>query len=285
MPSTNYAYVNGRFVPENEATVSIFDRGFLYGDGVFETMRVYSGMAFRLLEHIARLVTGIDMLGIDLEETPQHLQGVCEEVVTRNKVVDGMMRIYITRGLSNVGLSGRSAARPTIVAVAQEKAFSARGMPLRVVVAGVRVDALSRLARVKSANRLPYVLAKLEAERRGADDAILLNATDHAVELTASNLFIYQEGKLITPPLTDGALPGITRSLVLMLAAQAGIDAGEASFSSGMVYRAEEAFATNSLFEISPIIGVDDRPLSGRRITGRLQEAYREHVREELQLP
>ncbi len=141
------------------------------------------------------------------------------------------------------------------------------------------------MAQIKSANRLPYVLAKLEAERRGADDAILLNWVNHAVELTASNLFVYREGKLITPRLIDGALPGITRSIILMLAAQTGIDAEEASFTLDMASRAEEAFATNSLFEISPIAMIDNQLLSGRRITGRLQESFREHVRDELLLP
>ena len=285
MPSINYAYVNGRFVPEAEATVSIFDRGFLYGDGVFDTMRVYGGKIFRLSEHVNRLVTSIDLLGIDLEETSQHLQGVCEETVTRNKVVNGMTRVFVTRGLSNVGLSGKSGARPTIVAVAQERAFSTSAAPLQVIVADTRLDGHSRLVRVKSANRLPYVLAKLEAERRGADDAILMNEAGHAVELTASNLFLYQEGKLITPPLIDGALPGITRSLVLMLAAQTGIDAQESSLTLDMTRHAEEAFATNSLFEISPIASIDNRLLDGRRITARLQEAFREHVRDELLLP
>ena len=285
MPSTNYAYVNGRFVPEAEATVSIFDRGFLYGDGVFETMRVYGRKVFRLLEHVNRLVAGVDLLGIDLEETAQHLQGVCEEIVTRNKVINGMTRLCVTRGLSNIGLSGRSVARPTIVAVAQERTFSTDAAPLGVVIADTRVDARSRLTRVKSANRLPYVLAKLEAERRGADDAILLNAAEHAVELTASNLFVHQEGRLVTPPLTDGALPGITRSLILMLAAQTGIDAEEASLTLEMTRRAEEAFATNSLFEISPIAAIENQRLTGRRITGRLQDAFREYVHDELLLP
>ena len=285
MPSINYAYVNGRFVPEAEATVSIFDRGFLYGDGVFETMRVYGGKIFRFLEHVDRLIAGIGLLGIELEETSQYLQGMCREIVARNKVINGMTRLSVTRGLSNVGLSVKSVARPTIVAVAQERVFSASAEPLRVIGADVRVDAHSCVAQIKSANRLPYVLAKLEAERRGADDAILLNWANHAVELTASNLFVYREGKLITPRLIDGALPGITRSIILMLAAETGIDAEEASLTLDMVSRAEEAFATNSLFEISPIAAIDNQLLNGRRITSRLQEAFREHVRDELLLP
>jgi aminodeoxychorismate lyase len=284
MRSNNYAYVNGRFVPESEATVSIFDRGFLYGDGVFETMRVYDGKIFRVLEHVARLVTGVSMLGVDLEEPSEHLQGVCEEIVSRNRVVNGMVRIYITRGLGNIGLSAKKTGRPTIVAVAQERKFSTEAEPLRVVLAGVRVDSDSRLAHVKSANRLHYLLAKHEAERRGADDAILLNAANRIVELSASNLFVYRDGKLTTPPLADGALPGITRSLVLMLAAQTGIDTEEVSLAPDALKHAEEAFATNSLFEISPIAMIEEHKLSRRRITGRLQEVFRDHVREELGL-
>lgn len=284
MQSSNYAYVNGRFVPEAEATISIFDRGFLYGDGVFETMRVYGGRILCLFDHMARLVTGSSILAIDLEESPEQLRAVCEEIVTRNKVRDGMVRIYVTRGLGNIGLSAKKTGRPTIVAVAQEREFSAEAAPLRVVIAGVRVDSDSRLARVKSANRLHYLLAKQEAERRGADDAILLNSANRVVELSASNLFVYRDGKLATPPLADGALPGITRSLVLMLAAQAGIDAEEVSLAPDALKHAEEAFATNSLFEISPIGMVEERKLSVRRVTGRLQEAFRDHVREELGL-
>jgi branched-chain amino acid aminotransferase len=282
MQSSNYAYVNGRFVPESEATVSIFDRGFLYGDGVFETMRVYQGKIFRVLEHVTRLKSGITVLGIDLEESAGFLQGVCEEIVRRNKVTDGMVRIYVTRGLGNIGLSAKKTGRPTVVAVAQERQFSTEVDPLRLVIATLRVDSDSCLTRIKSANRLCYLLAKQEAERRMADDAILLNGANHVVELTASNLFVYREGKLVTPPLSDGALPGMTRAIVLMLAIQSGIDTEQTSVDSETLRHAEEAFATNSLFEISPIAAIEEHKLSERRITGRLQEVFRDYVREEL---
>jgi branched-chain amino acid aminotransferase len=285
MRSDNCAYVNGRFVPEKEATVSVFDRGFLYGDGVFETMRVYDGRIFRLLEHVTRLVVGIGILGIDIEETQAHLEGVCEEIVLRNRIVNGMVRIYLTRGMSNIGLSGTRLGRPTIVAVSQEREFGEQGSPLRVIIASERIDAESLLTRVKSANRLPYVLAKYEAQRFLADDAILLNRADHVVELTASNLFAYREGRLLTPRLHDGALPGITRAVVLMLAPQVGIDVEEASITPDEMRLADEIFATNSLFEISPVAMFADLKLNARRITGRLQEALQEYIREELRLP
>ncbi|HTS17192.1 MAG TPA: aminotransferase class IV [Verrucomicrobiae bacterium] len=284
MQSTNYAYVNGRFVPEAEATVSIFDRGFLYGDGVFETMRVYQSRIFRVFEHVTRLVSGITLLGIELEESSGFLRGVCEEIVRHNKVIDGMVRIYVTRGLGNIGLSAKKTGRPTVIAVAQERQFSTEADALRLVLASLRVDSDSRLTRVKSANRLCYLLAKQEAEQRMADDAILLNNANHAVELTASNLFLYREGKLVTPPLVDGALPGITRAIVLTLAVQAGIDTAESSIELDTLRHAEESFATNSLFEISPIAMIEGHQMSERRITGRLQEVFRDHVREELGL-
>jgi branched-chain amino acid aminotransferase len=152
------------------------------------------------------------------------------------------------------------------------------------MVATVRVDPLSRLVQIKSANRLPYVLAKIEAERRGMDDAILLNTFSHVVELSASNIFAYRDGTLITPPVSEGALPGITRATTLALGAQSGIQITEASFTVASLYHAEEVFATNSLFEVTPVIAIEDHPIPSGEITALLRAAYRELVREELRL-
>lgn len=286
MSTTRYAYIDGKFIPEAEACVSVLDRGFLYGDGCFETMRVYGGRVFRLSEHITRLVMGMNTLGIGGEEVRQDLRSVCEELVGRNRVLEGMARIYVTRGCGNVGLSVKSVGPVTVVAIAQSRKFSAARVPLRVMVSrGLSIDPHSPLARVKSANRLPHVLAKIEAERGGSDDALLLNTDGNVAELTASNVFLYQRGRLFTPPLGDGALPGITRGLILMLAARVGVTVEEASFPVAAMFNAEEAFATNSLLEITPIASVDDHEISGRRIAVRLSDAYQEHVRAELKLP
>ena len=262
MASNNYAYVNGRFVPEDRAAISIFDRGFLYGDGVFETMRVYGGRVFRALEHFDRLFEGLQALGIESPFSPEELRAVCRALIRYNNVSDGVARVYLTRD--------------SIVATVKARAFVPR--ELRAIVSGVRID--PQLSRFKTANRLPYILAQHEAERAGVDDAVLLNADGHVVEFTASNLFVVKDGALFTPPLSDGALPGITRHAVLTLAVEQGIRVQEKSFGPEFLETADEVLATNSLMEIVPITTWSHRG----NITTRLQHAYREVVRKELGL-
>jgi branched-chain amino acid aminotransferase len=260
MPSVNYAYVNGRFVPENEATVSIFDRGFLYGDGVFETMRVYAGRMFRALEHFERLFEGLTVLGIESPFTPEELRAVCRTLIRYNNVTGGVVRVYCTRD--------------SMVATAHAHEFAPR--ELRAIVSRVRVDA--QLSRLKTANRLPYILAQREAASEGVDDAVLLNGAGSAVEFTTSNLFAVKDGELYTPPLSDGPLPGITRRAVLTLAAEQGVGVHERSFGAEFLEIADEVFATNSLMEIASVNTWSRR----RDLTTRLCREYRELVAEGL---
>ncbi|MGD0651312.1 MAG: aminotransferase class IV [Verrucomicrobiia bacterium] len=259
MRSNNYAYVNARFVPEAEATVSIFDRGFLYGDGVFETMRVYGGRVFRALEHFHRLFEGLRALQIESPLSPEELRAVCRALIRYNSVADGVARVYVTRD--------------SITATVQAREFARR--EVRAIIPGVRID--PQLSRFKTANRLPYILARHEAERAGVDDAVLLNAAGHAVEFTASNLFVVKDGALFTPPLEDGPLPGITRHAVLTLAVGQGIRVQEKSFGPGFLDTADEVFATNSLMEIAPVVTWSRR----NEVTTRLQAAYRALVIQE----
>jgi branched-chain amino acid aminotransferase len=262
MQSTNYAYVNGRFVPETEATVSIFDRGFLYGDGCFETMRIYGGKLFRVVEHLDRLFDGLGALRIEPAVARDRIRGICEELIERNGTSEGVARIYVTRDSTVV------TARP------------ARFEPgaLTAIVSAVQVD--GRLSRFKTANRLPYILAQQQATREGAHDAVLLNAAGHVVEFTASNLFVVKGEELFTPPLSDGPLPGITRRAVLALAGEQKIPVHEQSFGPEFLVAAEEVFATNSLMEIAPVTSWG----RSHQLTARLQTAYRALVRDELGL-
>lgn len=260
MASINYAYVNGRFVPEDRAAVSISDRGFLYGDGVFETMRVYGGRVFRVLEHFHRLFEGLQALGIESPFSPEELRAVCRVLTRYNNVADGVARVYLTRD--------------SIVATVKTREFAPR--ELRAIVSGVQID--PQLSRFKTANRLPYILTQHEAERAGVDDAVLLNADGKVVEFSASNLFVVKDGALFTPPLSDGPLPGVTRHAVLTLAVEQGIRVKDKSFVPGFLDTADEVFATNSLVEIAPVVTWSRRG----DVTGRLQAAYRELVRAEL---
>ena len=262
MPSTNYAYVNGKFVPEPNAVVSIRDRGFLYGDGCFETLRVYTGRLFRFPEHLVRLPAGLAELGIESWLSPAELQAACQALIRLNAVADGVARFY--------------QSRDSIVVTVHPREFSVR--ELHAIISTVRLD--GRLSQYKTANRLPYILAQREAERAEVNDAVLLNHAGQVAEFTTSNLFLVKQGVLITPPLADGPLPGITREAMLGLAAAAKIPVRELSFGPELLTAADEVFATNSLMEIAPVL-TWGRP---GRVTRRLQSLYRQAVCDELGL-
>jgi branched-chain amino acid aminotransferase len=281
MRSNNYAYVNGRFVPEAEASVSIFDRGFLYGDGVFETMRVYNGSIFRVYEHLERLFGGLKHLVIESPLSWQELQAVCEALIERNRIRDGMVRVYVTAGASNIGPSARVERGATLVAVAQERKFS-RIILQRVIVASQRLEA--SLSRLKSANRLPYIMARQEVERAHVDEAIMLDHAGNVIECTACNLFAVKQGEIFTPPLSDGPLPGITRQIIFVLASQLGYKIHERSFGVEFLNDVDELFATSSLVEIAPIAEFVGRRLTYYIVAARLHKAYQDLVGEELDL-
>ena len=261
MPSNNYAFVNGRFLPEERAAVSIFDRGFLYGEGCFETMRVYDGRLFRPLAHFERLFEGLRSLHIEPVFSSEELRAISRNLIQRNCLSNGVLRVYITRD--------------STVATAQARVFGPR--QLRAIVSSVRVDA--QLSRNKTANRLPYILAQREAESAGVDDAVLLNTAGNVTELTTSNLFVVRHGALFTPPLSDGPLPGIARHAVLELARELRVPVCEQSFSPEFLETATEVFATNSLMEIAPVTNWSQQSA----LTHRLQLAYRKRVAAELQ--
>lgn len=262
MPSTSYACVNGRFVPEAGASVSIFDRGFLYGHGVFETMRVYGGRMFRAPEHMQRLFEGLNALHIESVFSPEELRAICRTLAGMNGVSDGVARIYRTRD-------------STIVTV---RATSLEPRSLTAIISPVRVD--SNFSRYKTANRLPYILAQEQAAAEGAQEAVLLNSAGRVVEFAASNLFVVKNEQLFTPPLEDGPLPGITRRAVLALAAGLRIPVNETEFAPQFLETADEVFATNSLIEVAPVTSWGRT----QRVTRQLQEAYSALVREELGL-
>jgi len=281
MPSSNYAYVNGRFVPEAEASVSIFDRGFLYGDGVFETMRLYEGKIFRMYQHLQRLLNGLKVLQIGPRITQEELQVALLELIERNGLKDGMARIYVTRGTSSFGMNPQATWQPSVVALARTRSAPT---VLRAIISSIRLDSGSKLTGIKSANRLPYELAQHEARNAGFSEAVLLNGEGRVVEFAARNLFVVKNGDLFTPPLSDGPLAGVTRNVVLIIAAKLGIPAYEIGFGTEMFAEADEVFATNSVKEIEAVEEVDGAVFQERHVTMRLQNAYHEFVSEELEL-
>ena len=282
MPSTNYAYVNGRFVPEKEATVSIFDRGFLYGDGVFETMRVYGGKIFRLKQHLQRLRKGQERLKIDITE--DGYSELFTELIARNGVNEGVVRLYVTRGVGDGTWSPKTVNGPTVVALAGQRSFESDPRGLRLIVSSVYVSEHALLADLKTANRLPYVLAKLEAEQAGADEAVILNENGWVMDCSAANIFAIMNDKLFTPSLYEGALPGIAKCVVLELAAKLELPVDECGVQPSFLEESDELFVTSSSLEVAPVAEFNGKTLLSHTITHRLRAAYRQLVCEELLL-
>jgi branched-chain amino acid aminotransferase len=280
MQSTNYAYVNGRFIPESEATVSIFDRGFLYGHGVFETMRVYEGKIFRVYEHLDRFYGSSKHLEIECPLAREELRAVLSVLLDRNQVRNGLARLYLTSGISNVDPMARSEFGVSFVAICHSLQFEPP--KFQVTIASNRLEPL--LSVHKTGNRLPYLIARREAEKAGANEAVLLNVAGRVVECSTSNIFVVKAGELFTPALSEGPLPGITREVVLLLASEMMLPAHEVRMGLPMLETADEIFATNSLIEIVPVVRFKDRNLTDGIVTNRLKSAYCEFVRQELEI-
>jgi len=283
MKSNTLVYLNDQFVPEAEACVSVFDRGFLYGDGVFETMRAYSGKIFRLAEHVQRLLRSADIMGLPMHKTHEQFIEICNQLLERNGLQDAIVRISVTRGLSAGGIGIAQQQKETIVgfvrppmplpADAYEQGVTAKIVSIR------RTPSSSVDSRAKSMNFLNFVLARAEAERTGTYDAIMLTQSGHISETSTANIFFVGKDRLITPSLDCDILPGITRSTVLELATEMDVQCVERPIEPFEIQYFSECFLTNSGVELLPVTSIDEKSLgAGKpgRLYQRLHQAYRE---------
>ncbi len=262
-------WINGKVVDEKNAAVSVFDRGFLYGDGVFETMRSYSGAVFRLEEHLARLCRSSRIIRIRIPRTKKQLGAIIDRLLKINRVKDAYVRVSVSRGAGAPGIDVSDSGTPTVTVVARRFVPFPQWMydkGVRAKVVGSRLNVSSGISGIKSLNYLVHILARLEAREDGFDEAILMNTKGDIAEAATSNVFLVREKKLVTPSLESGALPGITRSEVLELAARLGLKPVEKRVSYGEVVSADEVFLTNSLFEIVPMVKVDTHVIHGGRV-------------------
>lgn len=244
---------NGEFVPEQEAGVSPLDRGFLYGDGVFETLRCYGGKFFWLPNHVERMRTGLERLGIAAPSCLQDATGILRELVARNAVTDGVARIVVTRGVGEFGLLGKQATEPLTLAACWSQPPPAAARYENGINCIIAHQRLIATAGIKSLNYLPQVLARREADAAGADDAVMLNSHGHVAEATAANIFLVLRRELITPSLEGEVLPGITRAAVLGLAHAEKLPVVERVVHATELVHAEEMFLTSSVGEITPV--------------------------------
>ncbi len=278
-----YVYMNGEFIPEERACVSPFDRGFLYGDGVFETLRAYNGRLFRLNDHIQRLRAGLEYLHIRPEGLDR-IEEILYELLSLNSISDAYARISVTRGSTGRGINIDRDSPPNIVVFTRQVYPPGEDLYEQGVELVISKRINQRLPdeyNLKSHSFLNYILAKDEATYRGAYEAILLNREGHLTEGSVSNIFCVKEDTLYTPPLRSGVLRGITREVVKGLAGRAGLSLVEKELLPDELMEAEEVFITNTIIEVLPVREIEGRRFSVGSATKTIQRLYRELVKRE----
>jgi branched-chain amino acid aminotransferase len=272
-------YIDGKFYSKEEAKISPYDHGFLYGDGVFEGIRAYGGKVFMLNEHVKRLYESAQSINLGIPMGPDELKRVILEAFKRQRAPDSYIRVVVSRGVGDLGLDPRRCPKPCVVVIV-EPLKPLYDKPVKAIVASVRRNAITALnPNIKSLNYLNNILAKIEANKAGVDEAIMLDQRGFVAEGTGENLFIVKNGKLITPPPTAGILVGITRGLIIKLAREEGIKVEERDITVHEVYTADEAFLTGTAAEIAPLVELDGRKIGGGEpgpVTLRLREKFKE---------
>ena len=277
-------WIDQKLYDSDKASISIFDRGFMYGDGVFETMRVCAGVVFMLDEHLVRLNRSMKSAWIRPPYSNSYLQSQIYRLLRANKLSGAYVRLTVTRGEGRFGIEHKDALRPHVVIIAKEfnsypdRMFN-RGISARIV--SMAQNEFSPLAGIKSLNFLNYIMARLEAQDAGADEAIILNTRGYVAESPTSNIFSVQGNRLVTPSVSSGALPGITRSLVISLAKRLGLKVTEKLLTRRELMDSDEIFLTNTLAEILPVTKVNRRKIGSGApgpVTGLLRLSYRKEV-------
>ena len=269
-------YINGNFFPEHEAKVSVFDHGFLYGDGIYETLRTYNGNLFCFEEHYNRLKRSSEIIGLNLKISCIELLAAVEQTILKNQLTEARVRITISRGEGPIGLDPDLCKSPTIVIMASEfEPYSPevyeKGIKL-IVSKTVRNHSLAINPEAKTLNFLNNILAKIEAKKAGAYDALMLNYEGYVAEATIANVFMIKDGVLITPALEVGILNGITRQLVIDCAKKNQIEVRESKFTIDELLQADEVFLTNTSGEVIPVSGVNDTIYKVGPLTKSLHE-------------
>ena len=274
-------YINGEYYEKGNAKVSVFDHGFLYGDGVFESIRCYDGNVFGLQEHIERLYESAKLINLEISETRDEMASLVCETIRRTGLNDAYVRLVVSRGVGDLGMDPNKCPKPTTVIIAQQADpmygdLYDRG--ISVVTSGIRrisSDAID--VRAKTLNYLNNILAKMQANIAGCQEALMLNHLGYVCEGTGDNLFIVKKGAISTPPAESGALKGITRQFIFELSQKLNIPCTERNMTLIDVYTCDEAFMTGTLAEIIPMVEIDGRKIGDGKpgsITKRLMDEF-----------
>ena len=276
-------YINGKFYSEKNAKISVFDHGLLYGDGVFEGIRAYHGRVFKLKEHIDRLFYSAKAILLEIPMSHQELMDATVETCRKNNIKDGYIRLVVTRGAGTLGLNPNRCSNPEVIIIADTiqlypTSLYKKGMEI-VTVATTRNHHNAVNPAIKSLNYLNNILAKIEANTAGYEEAIMLNSEGFVAECTGDNIFIIKGDQMYTPALSSGALHGITRQTSIDLVSELGIATSEPNLTRYDLYNADECFLTGTGAEIVPVVKSDERKIGNGKpglVTKKLVKAYQE---------
>jgi branched-chain amino acid aminotransferase len=278
-------YIDGRYYAPEEARISVFDHGLLYGDGVFEGIRIYGGRVFRLGEHIGRLYESAAAILLGIPMTEEEMEAAVVDAVRVNAKENGYIRLIATRGEGPLGIDPGTCKRATVIIIVSDiqlypEEYYLKGIEI-ITSSTRRVPPECLDPRIKSLNYLNNILAKLEARQAGCFEAVMLNTNGFVAECTADNIFIVKHGALLTPAAHHGALEGITRAVVMEAAKSRGIAAVEATLAPYDLYNADECFLTGTGAEIVPVVRIDGRTIGSGRpgpVTGKIIAAFRDSL-------
>lgn len=280
-------WINGKLVISDKAKISVFDRGFMYGDGAFETMRSYAGKVFKLDRHIDRLLVALKALRIEHKYSKEYLCGAIYKALKVNGLSSAYIKLVVTRGEGRFGISYKDKFSPNTIITAKD--FSGYpgwmfDMGVSANITGVQNEQ-SVMSGIKTLNYLPYIMARFDAKDRGSDEAILTNTKGFITEAATSNIFIVKKNKLVTPSIGSGILPGISRGVVIEIAKKLKMSVKERLVSRTELFSADELFLTNSLAEVLPVTKVDSKPVGSGivgPITKLLHISYQKEVIREV---
>jgi aminodeoxychorismate lyase len=269
-------FLNGQFVPEAQAVIPVNDRGFLYGDGLFETVRVVSGRSFRLAQHLERMMRGADFLKIKSPFTPKELQQFGEQLIDQNQMPEAILRVTLTRGPGERGYTPKANGRPTVVMTLHAAPPSETPVQWSLITSSFRVLAADPLSSFKTLNKLTHVMARAEAAEKGADEALLINTNGEVAETASGNVFWVYNDKICTTPTGRGVLPGITRAVVLEICQTLGLLTNKRVIKPEALKDSEGIFITQSAYGIVPVVTFDGEPVAPSPLVDQIFNAYRE---------
>ncbi len=279
-------YIGGKLYNKEDAKISVYDHGLLYGDGIFEGIRSYNGKVFRMTEHLDRLWNSAKAIWLQIPMTKEEMAKAIEDTLAVNGIKDGYIRVVVTRGVGTLGLDPNRCDNPQVIIIADKislypEELYQKGLEI-ITVSVMRNHPAALSPRIKSLNYLNNILAKIEGIQAGCIEALLLNHKGEIAECTGDNIFLVRQGVLMTPPIDAGILEGVTRDVVIGLAKQAGIEVREIPLTKHDVYIADECFLTGSAAEVVPVVTVDSRTIGDGvpgPITQKLMSAFHKLTR------